>query len=136
MLPGDEQRETFTDTFVNFDHACNFVSRREFQRKLYSKVLLLKIVQGDIMGLVNVAETYMAIEARIPASAVDHRIAGRERLIAPLNIRSSAAVSQPMVARVISEHIDPPVGSPDASAWSCLHLYLLKHILNQGKENR
>jgi IS605 OrfB family transposase len=48
LLPDDKQREALIGTFVKFNGACNFVSRVAFERKLYSKVLLQKIVYREI----------------------------------------------------------------------------------------
>ena len=48
LLPDDKQREALIGTFVKFDGACNFVSRVAFERKLYSKVLLQKILYREI----------------------------------------------------------------------------------------
>ena len=48
LLPDDEQREALIHTFVRFNSACNFVSRVAFERKLYSKFSLQKIVYMDI----------------------------------------------------------------------------------------
>ena len=48
LLPDKQQQEALIDTFVKFNEACNFVSRLAFDRKLYNKVLLQKIVYKDI----------------------------------------------------------------------------------------
>ena len=47
------------------------------------------------------------------------RFEGEADYIASLNIRNRAAVSQPIVAGAIFDHVDPPVASSNALAWSC-----------------
>ena len=48
LLPDDDQREAIIDTFIRFNEACNFVSRIAFERRLYNKVFLQRIVYMDI----------------------------------------------------------------------------------------
>ena len=48
MLPDDKQRETLVDTFIKFNGACNLVSKVAFEKKLYNKVVLQKIVYREI----------------------------------------------------------------------------------------
>ena len=72
LLPNDDQKQAIIDTFIKFNDACNFVSRIAFERKLFNKVFLQKIVYRDIrekfnlpaqlaVGVVaKVAETYKA----------------------------------------------------------------------------
>ena len=48
LLPDDKQREALIDTFIKFNGACNFVSRIAFEKKLYNKVFLQKIVYREI----------------------------------------------------------------------------------------
>ena len=48
LLPDDKQREALIDTFVKFNGACNFASKVAFERKLYNKVFLQKIVYREI----------------------------------------------------------------------------------------
>ena len=48
LLPDDKQREALIDTFVKFNGACNFVSKVAFEKKLYNKVFLQKIVYKEI----------------------------------------------------------------------------------------
>ena len=48
LLPDKQQQEALIDTFVKFNEACNFVSGIAFERKLYNKVLLQKLVYRDI----------------------------------------------------------------------------------------
>ena len=48
LLPDDKQREAIIDTFIKFNEACNFVSGIAFERRLYNKVFLQRIVYRDI----------------------------------------------------------------------------------------
>ena len=48
LLPDDKQREALIDTFIKFNGACNFVSRIAFEKKLYNKVFLQRIVYREI----------------------------------------------------------------------------------------
>ncbi|MGC8645869.1 MAG: RNA-guided endonuclease TnpB family protein, partial [Thermoplasmata archaeon] len=48
LLPDEEQRNILIDTFIRFNEACNFVSRIAFDKKLYNKVFLQRIVYKDI----------------------------------------------------------------------------------------
>ncbi len=48
LLPNDAQREALIDTFVQFNGACNFVSGIAFERRLFNKVFLQRIVYRDI----------------------------------------------------------------------------------------
>ena len=48
LLPDDDQKQAIIDTFTRFNEACNFVSRIAFERKLFNKVFLQRIVYRDI----------------------------------------------------------------------------------------
>ena len=48
LLPNDDQKQALIDTFVKFNEACNFVSETAFEKKLYNKVFLQRIVYRDI----------------------------------------------------------------------------------------
>ena len=48
LLPDDEQEQTLTDTFIAFNEACDFISRIAFDKKLFNKVFLQRIVYRDI----------------------------------------------------------------------------------------
>ncbi|QRF75817.1 putative transposase [Thermoplasmatales archaeon] len=48
LLPDDNQKVILTDTFRQFNDACNFVSEIAWNRKIFNKVLLQKIVYHDI----------------------------------------------------------------------------------------
>ncbi|MCL5667966.1 MAG: transposase [Candidatus Thermoplasmatota archaeon] len=48
LLPDDKQRQILIDTFVKFNEACNFVSRIAWEKKLFNKVFLQRIVYRDI----------------------------------------------------------------------------------------
>jgi predicted transposase len=48
LLPDDKQREALIDTFIKFNGACNLVSKVAFEKKLYNKVVLQKIVYREI----------------------------------------------------------------------------------------
>ena len=48
LLPDDKQRHILIDTFVKFNEACNFVSRIAWEKKLFNKVFLQRIVYRDI----------------------------------------------------------------------------------------
>ena len=48
LLPDERQEEALIETFVRFNEACNFVSRIAFERRLYNKVFLQKIVYREI----------------------------------------------------------------------------------------
>ncbi len=48
LLPDDKQRETLVDTFIKFNGACNLASKVAFEKELYNKVSLQKIVYGEI----------------------------------------------------------------------------------------
>ncbi len=48
LLPNDEQKQALADTFTSFNAACNFVSRIAFDKKLFNKVFLQRIVYRDI----------------------------------------------------------------------------------------
>ena len=75
LLPDDKQRQILIDTFVKFNEACNFVSRIAWEKKLFNKVFLQRIVYRDIrekFGLAaqlavrviaKVVETYKADRA-------------------------------------------------------------------------
>ena len=55
LLPDDKQREALIDTFIKFNDACNFVSEAAFEKKLYNKVFLQKVVYRDIREKFNLA---------------------------------------------------------------------------------
>ena len=55
LLPDDKQREAIIDTFIKFNDACNFVSKIAFEKKLYNKVFLQRIVYRDIREKFNLA---------------------------------------------------------------------------------
>ncbi|MGC8645605.1 MAG: RNA-guided endonuclease TnpB family protein, partial [Thermoplasmata archaeon] len=48
LLPDNKQREILTDTFKKFNEACNYISSIAFDKKLYNKVFLQRIVYRDI----------------------------------------------------------------------------------------
>ena len=48
LLPDDKQRQILIDTFVKFNEACNFVSRIAWEKKLFNKIFLQRIVYRDI----------------------------------------------------------------------------------------
>lgn len=48
LLPDEEQKDILIDTFIRFNEACNFVSRIAFDKKLFNKVFLQRIVYKDI----------------------------------------------------------------------------------------
>ena len=48
LLPDKQQEDTLIETFVKFNEACNFLSQFAFERNLYNKVLLQKLVYRDI----------------------------------------------------------------------------------------
>ncbi len=48
MLPDDEQKQALVDTFMAFNNACDFVSKIAFEKKLFNKVFLQRIVYRDI----------------------------------------------------------------------------------------
>ena len=75
LLPDDKQREALTNTFIKFNGACNFVSRVAFERKLYNKVFLQKIVYRDIREKFNLA-AQLAI--RVIAKVVETYKSDRE----------------------------------------------------------
>ena len=150
LLPDDDQKQAIIDTFTKFNEACNFVSRTAFEKKLYNKVFLQRIVYRYIHNswsfhqLMSFIE-YKAREAGIPVILVNphntsrecpdcHSIDKRNRpersqfrciscgiegeadFVASLNIRNRAAVSQPIVAGAIFDHVIRPVASQRASA--------------------
>ena len=55
LLPDDKQREAIIDTFIKFNEACNFVSMIAFEKKLYNRVFLQKVVYKDIRETFDVA---------------------------------------------------------------------------------
>jgi IS605 OrfB family transposase len=55
LLPDDDQKQAIIDTFTRFNEACNFVSRTAFEKKLYNKVFLQRIVYRDIRGKFDLA---------------------------------------------------------------------------------
>jgi len=48
LLPNEQQKGAIIDTFIKFSEACNFVSKIAFERKLFNKVFLQRIVYKDI----------------------------------------------------------------------------------------
>ena len=83
LLPDDDQKQAIIDTFTKFNEACNFVSRIAFEKKLYNKVFLQRIVYRYIHNswsfhqLMSFIE-YKAREAGIPVIAVDPHNTSRE----------------------------------------------------------
>ena len=75
LLPDDKQQEALIDTFIKFNGACNFVSRIAFEKKLYNKVFLQKIVYRDIREKFGLA-AQLAI--RVIAKVVETYKADRE----------------------------------------------------------
>ena len=75
LLPDDKQREALTNTSIKFNGACNFVSRVAFERKLYNKVFLQKIVYRDIREKFNLAAQ---VAIRVIAKVVETYKADRE----------------------------------------------------------
>jgi len=77
LLPNEQQRDALIDTFIKFSEACNFVSKIAFEKKLFNKVFLQRIVYRDIrekFGLsaqlavrviAKVVETYKTDKATI-----------------------------------------------------------------------
>lgn len=72
LLPNDNQKEALLNTFRQFNEACNFVSEIAWDRRMFNKISLQKIVYHDIrdkFGLASqlairviakVVETYKA----------------------------------------------------------------------------
>ncbi len=72
LLPDDEQGKILTDTFIAFNGACNYVSQIAWNKKLFNKVFLQRIVyrgirekfglaaQLAIRVIAKVVETYKA----------------------------------------------------------------------------
>ncbi len=72
LLPDDEQGKILTDTFIAFNGACNYVSQIAWDKKLFNKVFLQRIVyrgirekfglaaQLAIRVIAKVVETYKA----------------------------------------------------------------------------
>ena len=48
LLPNEQQKGAIIDTFIKFSEACNFVSKIAFERKLFNKVFLQRIIYKDI----------------------------------------------------------------------------------------
>ena len=48
LLPNDEQKQALIDTFVAFNEACSFVSKIAFEKRLFNKVFLQRIVYREI----------------------------------------------------------------------------------------
>jgi len=48
LLPNEQQKDALRETFIKFNQACNFVSKTAFERKLFNKVFLQRIVYKDI----------------------------------------------------------------------------------------
>ena len=48
LLPNEQQKDALGETFIKFNQACNFVSKTAFERKLFNKVFLQRIVYKDI----------------------------------------------------------------------------------------
>ena len=55
LLPDEEQKQALVDTFVAFNEACDFASKIAFEKKLYNKVFLQRIVYRDIREKFNLA---------------------------------------------------------------------------------
>ncbi|MGC8645876.1 MAG: RNA-guided endonuclease TnpB family protein, partial [Thermoplasmata archaeon] len=55
LLPNNKQRQILIDTFKKFNEACNYVSRIAFEKKLYNKVFLQRIVYKDIREKFGIA---------------------------------------------------------------------------------
>jgi predicted transposase len=55
LLPDDDQKRAIIDTFIKFNEACRFVSGIAFEKKLYNKVFLQRIVYRDIREKFNLA---------------------------------------------------------------------------------
>ena len=77
LLPDRDQTDALVDTFVKFNEACNFVSHIAFEKKLYNKVLLQKLVYKDIREKYGLA-AQLAI--RVIAKVVETYKADREVL--------------------------------------------------------
>ena len=75
MFPDEDQKQIIIDTFVKFNEACNFASEIAWEKHLFNKVFLQRIVYRDIrdnFGLASqfavrvigkVVETYKADRA-------------------------------------------------------------------------
>jgi IS605 OrfB family transposase len=48
ILPNDEQKDALIDTFIKFNEACNYVSKIAFEKRMFNKVFLQRIVYRDI----------------------------------------------------------------------------------------
>ena len=68
LLPDDDQKQAIIDTLVKFNSACNFVSKVAFEKKLYNKVFLQRIVYRDIREKFDLA-SQLAI--RVTAKVVE-----------------------------------------------------------------
>ncbi|MEM3192220.1 MAG: transposase [Candidatus Parvarchaeota archaeon] len=55
LLPSDDQKQILVDTFIAFNKACNYVSKIAWEKKLFNKVLLHRIVYRDIRNKFNLA---------------------------------------------------------------------------------
>ena len=55
LMPSDEQKQILINTFKSFNGACDYVSRITFEKKLYNKFLLQKIVYRDIREKFNLS---------------------------------------------------------------------------------
>ena len=87
QLPDDKQQEAIIDTFTRFNEACNLVSRIAFEKKLYNKVFLQRIVYRYIHNSWSFHQIrsfieYKAREAGIPVIIVNPRNTSRECPIA------------------------------------------------------
>ena len=61
--------EAIIDTFIKFNDACNFVSGIAFERRLYNKVFLQRIVYRDIREKFGLAAQYgykKSMHKRVP----------------------------------------------------------------------
>ena len=68
LLPDDKQRQILIDTFVKFNEACNFVSRIAWEKKLFNKVFLQRIVYRDIREKFGLAAQ---LAVRVTAKVVE-----------------------------------------------------------------
>ncbi|PYB67905.1 transposase [Thermoplasma sp. Kam2015] len=75
LLPDEKQKEALIDTFVRFNEACNFVSRIAFDKKIFNKVFLQRIVYRDIREKFGLAAQ---LAVRVIAKVVETYKADRE----------------------------------------------------------
>ena len=101
LLPDNDQRRALIDTFLQFNDACNFVSNIAWEKRLFNKILIQKIVYRDVREKFGLASQ---LAVRVIAK-------GEADLIASLNIRNRADVNQPIVTGAIFGHSILPVAS-------------------------